>query len=109
MTGSRPGGDAVSTNADTRKRLQSTPLLPFLLPSPSQRLGRLDLSSPKLLEWCGADRPGHHVESVLKDVPVADRCDCPHVPIVDLPGLRLMKTVKKDPNYAGGASKKPEL
>ena len=56
-----------------------------------------------------ADPAGHHVESVLKDVPVADRCDCPHVPIVDLPGLRLMKTVKKDPNYAGGAGKKPEL
>ncbi|BEI80456.1 hypothetical protein CcaverHIS002_0109850 [Cutaneotrichosporon cavernicola] len=42
--------------------------------------------------WWGC---GHHIESVLADVPVEERCTCEHVPIVNVPGVKFMKTVKK--------------
>jgi hypothetical protein len=39
--------------------------------------------------------PNPHSRQVLADVPVEERCTCEHVPIVNIPGVKFMKTVKK--------------
>lgn len=74
--GVRDGGGYGSVLLWKRRRLTASIQLPHLKPAEE-------------------DGESKHSPQVLKDVPVEERCTCEHTPIVNLPGVKIMKTVKK--------------